>query len=244
MKVKTLIIAAVALAAAAAERPAVSVEGTVYSQYVWRGLVFTDGPVLQTSTTATYRRAHLNVWTNQDLTQANQRRGKVNELDFDAGYDQQLGERATLSGGVIRYTFPNTPWASTTELYSGISFGGWLHPSARGYFDVQSADGAYLTFDVSHAFALPKPSAKVAWSLELAGGAGWGSKSHNAYYFGTRQAALADLHPTAALPFTIGAKVRVTPRIGYATVLSDALRGAALNSTHGFFGGVSFAYTF
>lgn len=84
----------------------------------------------------------------------------------------------------------------------------------------------------------------MAWRLELAGGAGWGSKSHNLYYFGTRAAGMADLHPTLALPFAFGEKLRLTPRLGSATVLDHGLRDCAANSAHGFFGGVSLACTF
>jgi len=95
---RTPVAAAAALLVAtgivpAADRPSLTFEATPLSQYVWRGLVLTNGPVLQTSITVIYRGAHLNVFTNQDLNGVNGRRGKVGELDFDL----TNGDLATLS---------------------------------------------------------------------------------------------------------------------------------------------------
>lgn len=89
----------------------------MFSQYVWRGMLPTNGPVLQNSVTALWRGAHLNMWTNLDLDAANGRRGKFNEVDFEAGYERSLA-KAGISAGVIRYRFPNTPAAPITEVYA------------------------------------------------------------------------------------------------------------------------------
>ena len=78
----------------AAEGPSFTFEATPLSQYVWRGLALTNGPVLQTSGTVNYRGAHVNVFTNQDLSGVNGRRGKVGELDFmDAWYPIQVKQK-------------------------------------------------------------------------------------------------------------------------------------------------------
>jgi hypothetical protein len=112
---------------ASAGGAAISAESGMFSQYVWRGMLPTNGPVLQNSVTALWRDAHLNMWTNQDLDAANGRRGKFIEVDFEAGYESPL-EKAGFSAGVIRYTFPNTPAAPTTEVYAGATLAVLLRP--------------------------------------------------------------------------------------------------------------------
>lgn len=229
--------------AGAAERPAFSVEATPYTKYIWRGAVITNGPVVQTSTTAEYRGAHINVFTNQDLNRVNGVRGKVNELDFDAGYDyQREQEHITLSGGVIRYTYPNTAYLSTTEIYTGLSASVPLHPSVRAYFDVGTVRGTYITFDVFHGVALPRLSSRVGWRAAVTAGAGCGSSRHNAAYYGVAQSALADLHPAASLTFIFG-RVELTPKLGYSMLLDPALRRGPGHRAHGFYSGVSLLLT-
>ena len=243
---RTPVAAAAALLVAtgivpAADRPSLTFEATPLSQYVWRGLVLTNGPVLQTSSTVIYRGAHLNVFTNQDLNGVNGRRGKVGELDFDLGYDYAR-KKTTLSAGAIRYTFPNTIAASTTELYAGVRLAGLLNPSVRGYFDVASIRGGYVAADVSHSVSLPRLAPGMTWEAVLAAGAGCGSANHNAAYYGVKRLALADLRPLLSLPFTRG-KFRLTPRLGYGMLIDPALRGGRATKAHGFSGGVSFALT-
>jgi hypothetical protein len=227
--------------AAFAADPSVSVESNVYSHYVWRGLAVNLDPVLQTSGTVFYRGGHLNVFANQDLTAISGRRGKVNELDFDGGYDYTR-EKYTLSAGAIHYTFPNTMSASTTEIYGGAAFGGWLHPSFRGYFDTGANGGQYATADVYHSFALPRLIDNTSWAAVLSAGAGWGSSKHNAGYYGVETAALADLHPSLAVPITRG-PFRVTPRLGYSHMLDAQLRRGPAAVLHGFYAGLGLSYT-
>lgn len=235
-----LIVLTMALAVAAAraqQEPAWSIDVGSHSQYVWRGMVVTNGPVLQTSATLGYRGFHLNAFTSNDLTRVNDRRGKLSELDFDAGYDKAF-EKTTLSGGVIRYTFPNTGAPSTTELYAGASFKAPLRPSARIYFDVGSIKGSYATFDASHGFALPKFHPGANWNAEFSAGLGVATSGYNQGYFGVNQSGFVDFHPTLALPVDLGAHFRVTPRLSYAFVLDGALRESATPKSHGFFFGL------
>jgi hypothetical protein len=226
----------------AADRPGVNVEASAYNQYVWRGMVITDGPVLQTSTTAGYRAFHLNLFTNTDLGSVNGRRGKFSEVDYDMGYDYSA-EKMTLSGGAIRYTFPNTPYASMTELYGGASFAVPLRPSVKAYVGVGAISGTYVTCDFSHAFTLLKPRPNVTWSAEVTAGLGAGSSGYNQRNFGPRGAAMVDFHPAFSAPVKVGSRVRITPRIGYASMVDRALRCSGTAKAHNFFAGLSFSLT-
>jgi hypothetical protein len=76
----------------------------------------------------------------------------------------------------------------------------------------------------------------------LSAGAGLGSANYNAGYYGVKRTALADLHPTLALPLTFR-KIRITPRLGYGMMLDRALREGPAPKVHGFYGGISLGVT-
>lgn len=230
-------IAFCAIEGLAERRPAVNVEAGTYSQYIWRGMVVTNGPVLQTSSTVSDRGYHLNVFTNLDLGSVNQRRGKFSEVDYDAGYDRLL-EKATLSAGLIHYTFPNTQAASTTELYAGAALAAPLHPSAKVYVDVGAIDGTYATFDISHALALPKPGRGMTWSADFTAGLGAGSRGFGKGYYGVEHAGFADFHSGISLPVGIGRRVHVSPRAGYSSVVDSTLRRSEIMKAHNFYFGL------
>jgi hypothetical protein len=246
--IRTLVaIAASLLAATGIAQPedsqSFSIEATAANQYIWRGVVVTDGPVLQTSTTIGYRGAHFNLFTNQDLNRVNERRGKVNELDFDLGYDYTVrAAHVTVSGGAIRYEFPYATDGSTTEMYTGVTAALPLHPSARVFFDVGANHGRYVTVDASHTVSLPRLGSRLNWGAMVSAGAGCGSASHNAFYYGVARFAMADLHPSAALSFGYG-KFRLTPRLNYGMLLGPALRRGPAAKVHNLYGGVSLSYT-
>jgi hypothetical protein len=226
----------------AADRPVISVESGVFSQYVSRGMLSSNGPVLQNSATVLWRGAHLNLWTNLDLNSANGRRGKFDEVDYDAGYDRSM-EKVSFSAGAIRYAFPNTTAAPTTEVYAGAALAVPLRPAVKAYYDVDGIRGTYVTFDVSHSVALPEPHPQVRWSVELAAGAGWGSSGYSRSYFGVHEQGLMDLHPGLAVPVNLGKRCRVTPRISYAVLARKALRDSGVPAPHGFVAGVTVGFT-
>ena len=228
---------------AAADRAAISAESGMFSQYVWRGMLPTNGPVLQNSVTALWRGAHLNMWTNQDLDAANGRRGKFNEIDFEAGYERSL-EKAGISAGVIRYTFPNTTAAPTTEVFAGASLAVPLRPAVKAYFDVDGIRGTYVTFDVSHSVAMPRLHPHVSWSVEFGAGAGWGSSGYSRSYFGVHQPGLMDFHPSLGVPVSFGKRWRLTPRLSYAALVRGAPRQSGVPCSHGFVGGLALGFTY
>ena len=231
------------LAAEGSDRPEFTAEAGVFSQYVWRGLVITDGPVVQPAVTVSYQGFHAGVWGNMDLNDVNGRRRQFSEVDYYAGYERSAGKLG-LSGGVFVYTFPNTGYRATTELYAGASLATFLNPSVTAFFDVDEIGGTYISFDVSRAVALPKPGARIDWSAELAAGAGWGSGDYNSGYFGAAGSGFVDFHPSVSLPVTIAGKLTVTPALAYGNLVDRELRRSAGPHTHNFFGGVKVSFTY
>jgi hypothetical protein len=118
------------------------------------------------------------------------------------------------------------------------------HPAVKAYFDVDGIRGTYVTFDVSHSVALPKPHPQVSWSVDLAAGAGWGSSGYSRSYFGVHERGMMDIHPGLGVPVGLGKRWRVTPRLGYAALARKAVRHSGVPTPHGFVGGVTAGYTF
>ncbi|MCC7497898.1 MAG: hypothetical protein IT160_09995 [Bryobacterales bacterium] len=225
----------------AESHPSLDLETSALSQYVWRGIILTNGPLLQTSATADYRGVHLNILANNDLESSNGRRGEFSELDYEIGYDHHA-ERATLSCGLIHYTFPSTHEESTTELYAGAGFAVPLHPSVKVYSDVGAIHGTYVSFDLAHSIALPKLGPNKPWSAEFSAGAGAASKGFNRGYYGVERAGVVDFHPAIALPVSLGSRIRLTPRVGYSGVASSLLRPSEAPKAHNFYFGVSLLF--
>jgi len=128
-------------------------------------------------------------------------------------------------------------------VYAGATLAVPLHPAVKVYYDVDGIRGAYVTFDVSHSVALPKPHPKMSWSVDLAAGTGWGSSGYSRSYFGVHQQGMMDFHPGLAVPVGLGKRWRVTPRISYAALARERLRNCGIPAPHGFVVGVTVGYT-
>ncbi len=191
-------------------------------RYVWRGLVLTDGPVLQPAVTVESSGFSVNVWGNFDLDQVNSNQGEFNELDVTLGYSKQLSI-LDLSTGVINYNFPNTASESTTELYAGVQFDVPFQPAIKAYFDVDEARGTYLTMDVGHSFGSDYGN-PTEWEFALGLGFGWGSPEHNKLYFGAETDGVTDIHVALAFSIEIYEKWTVAQSITYSVVADDGLR--------------------
>jgi hypothetical protein len=159
----------------------------VFSSYVWRGLSQTNKPVLQPAVYLSIPIGNASItvggWSNIDI-------GKYDNLSSDksesggssafnlAEFDP-YGEvsfsvgKATLTGGVLGYVYPNSPTApnqfgvitnvfNTVELYGKGSLDVPLSPSLSVYYDVDKIKGAYIEAGVSH--SLPA-SEKVSVNL-------------------------------------------------------------------------------
>ena len=225
------------------EGPSFTLDVSSFSQYVWRGLVLTDGPVLQYSTGLAYKGLYFSIWNNVGLDSVNGRKGKFTEIDYEIGYERSV-KNANVSVGMIRYTFPGSPYDPADELYVGMGLDTWLSPSAGAYFDVGAGNGAYTTFDAAHSLVILERQSRVVWSLELAGGAGWGSARYNASYFGVRRSALVDFHPTISSTLSLGSRVQLTPTVGYSLLMDKELRGLVVGGGSNLFGGLGLSFEF
>ncbi|MBN2581969.1 MAG: MipA/OmpV family protein [Planctomycetes bacterium] len=223
--------------------PSVSFDLTFNSKYVWRGMLLTDDPVFQPSVNVEWKGFTVNVWGNMDLTSVNRNEGDFNEVDVSVDYSMSLVGPLGGSVGMVFYTFPNTRFASTTEFYAGLNLDVPLSPSVTAYFDVDEAEGVYLTTDIGHSFELPQLAEYMTWSIDLSLGFGWGSGDYNNFYFGVDGSGWTDFHTSVGLPIGIGEHVTITPAISYYAVLDDALRAVVADDDNVVYGlSVTFSF--
>lgn len=218
------------------EMPTFGFDAAFNNKYLWRGLLLTDGPVLQPSATVAWYRFSFNIWGNLDLDDANNMSGEFNEVDYTIDYSTEVFGPLDGSVGFIVYDFPNTPFATTTEFYVGLGLDVPLSPSLTAYFDIDEVDGIYLNGSIGHSVELPEVIESVSASLDLGLNVGWGNDKHNTAYYGSNTSGFTDMGISASLPITIGEHVTVAPSLTYTTILNDDLRGAVANDDNVVYG--------
>ncbi len=197
--------------------PEFGVDLTYVPTYIWRGLVADRDSAMQPSlTVAGNSGVSANIWGSMDSSE------RFTEMDYTVDYAWARGPTG-LSAGVIHYTFPNTGVTSTSELYLGASLDAPLSPSAVVYYDMQEADGFYVSLGGSHSEELPLGENKST-TLDLSANLGYGSSKYNAFYFGSSKSAFTDVSLGASVPFALGENSTLTPGVYYSSVLDGDLR--------------------
>ncbi|HKX11903.1 MAG TPA: hypothetical protein VJP40_02030, partial [bacterium] len=149
-------------------------EADFVSQYVWRGIALSEGPVLQPSLWLSYQGAIFSVWGNYVLNdEANQ--GQLNEVDFTFTYSRR--HKHFFFGTLLYfYLYPNqdTPATAEASAILGLEWGDWKVFTAQ-HVDVIATPGAYFgVFGTSYEREL---NAKL--SLKTVAGFGWADSSFN-----------------------------------------------------------------
>ena len=120
------------------------------SAYVWRGITFTDGLVLQPSVTVAHDNGFsLNVWGNLDLDDYNGIEGDFQEVDITLSYAFPTEGKVSFEVGLIDYLFPNFVGAETKEVYASVGWDLALAPTVSIYYDFDQVEDFYGTFSIS-----------------------------------------------------------------------------------------------
>jgi hypothetical protein len=218
-------------------------DATWAGKYVWRGIVVTEDPVFEPSVEVAVGDLTLNVWANIDTTDVNDFRRQANEIDYTLDYTVFLWEGLTASVGAIHYAFPQAHVFDTTEAYLALAVDVPASPTLTVYQDLDEHDGQYITLGFGHTFEdVWKPSPEVAMSVDLSAQFAWGSRKHNAFYYGSGSG-WADTTVGVALPFAVGENVTVTPYVNYMWILDDGVT-SALGRDDAFWAGLSFTVSF
>ena len=176
LRPKLLGAAVLAVVASASARTAraqatVGADLGLFSGYVWRGVSLTNRPVGQPNVYVVFPAGNASVtvggWANVDLGRYNDaddfsQSGGVSSLnlsEFDpwAEVSMPVG-KATLTGGVVGYVFPNdfgaTDDFNTWEVYGKVGLGVPLSPKLAVYYDFDKVNGVYVEGSVGHSLPL------------------------------------------------------------------------------------------
>jgi Bacterial protein of unknown function (Gcw_chp) len=160
---------------------------SMFSGYVWRGISVTNRPVGQPNVYVGFPAGTANVtvggWANVDLGQYDDsddfsQSGGVssfNLAEFDPWAEVSVpAGKATLTGGVVGYLFPNdfgaTEALNTWEVYGKVGLAVPLSPKLAVYYDVDKVNGAYLEGSVAHAVPLGSVSLALGALAGLSAG--------------------------------------------------------------------------
>ena len=211
------------------------VDVDLFSAYVWRGLSLTNKPVLEPGVWVAVPAGNASItvggWANidlgtyddpnDDIAEGGGTSFNLSEFDPYAEVSFPLG-RATLTGGVTGYIYPNdedapndvgllTSDANTVEIYGKLGFDSPFSPELSIYYDVDKIKGAYIEAGASYSLAA---SEKVSIDFGALAGfsAGQGipgdvTSDESAKFDGD---GFTHLDLSAGVPFSAGA-VSITP---------------------------------
>ncbi len=206
-----------------------------YSDYVFRGQIWSDTPVWQPSATLgwdfgeDFGAISANVWASMYLThKGSPRRGMgTHEIDYTIQYEKSFGPLA-LNAGCSWFTYPNQSAAgehSTCELFAGVSYeNDIVTPTVTAYWDCFE-NGAtdpsmlYVEGSLEHEFELMENL-----TLTPSVGAGFGDGAYMKYYAEVNQDEFADCTLGLDLTYSITENIYISGILNYTWIMSHTLR--------------------
>lgn len=230
------------LAANPANAAELSLDVGLESAYVWRGIVLTDGPVLEPSLTLSFGAFEANAWFNVDLDDDSPYNDQVNEADYSLAYTAAL-HAVDLTLAASSYSFPNTGTPSTQELSARVAFRTTLSPAVTVVRDVGEIQAWYVLVTASHTFKLVDSEASEG--LQLSAGLGHGTREYAHGYFPDADAGgVTDLLLRLELPLRLGPGTLI-PNLQYTDLLESQIHTPDLDRSDATLaGGVTYSVTF
>ncbi len=209
-----------------AERIEINTSLDFCTDYVWRGLVINDEPVLQPSFTATQTIGRIgsfsfNIWGNLDITDYYGTYNEFSEIDLTASYSLPSGPLG-LEVGFIHYSFPTTNDSATTEVYITAGYEPEDIPLAfsfSAFYDFDEIDGFYLSGKISSLIPV-----NPQLSLELSLSAGYANSGYNLGYFNVSDSSFVDSLVSAALIYKVSDLFSLSVYGQYMSILDSTLK--------------------
>jgi hypothetical protein len=214
-----LAVAVSAAARSARAQATVGADLSLFSGYVWRGISVTNRPVGQPNAYMAFPAGNASVtiggWANVDLGRYDDvddfsQSGGVssfNLAEFDPWAEVSVpAGKATLTGGVIGYVFPNdfgaTDALNTWEVYGKIGLAVPLSPKLAVYYDVDKVNGAYIEGTVAQSVPLGAVSLSLGALAAVSAGQAEADDPDELNNFAENGFTHLDL--SAGVPFTAG----------------------------------------
>lgn len=233
----TLMTGGVVTQAAAADVTAALDTNTAY---VWRGLTFNDGFVLQPSIDVAKNGFAVNVWGNFDLDDYDGavESGEFSEVDLTGSYSHSFGP-VNVSAGIIEYLFPAGA-DSTGEIFAGagMDVGAGFSISSKIYYDYDQVDDFYVTAGVGYSYSI-----NDATTLGLSGTIGYAGEDFAEFYAGGTDGGFFNYLLTASAKYAVTEALGIGVNINYSDSLDDDVLPDEAVDTE-VFGGISLTYAF
>lgn len=228
-----------------AAQTTIGLDAGLYSKYVWRGLTFTNKPVIQPdiwvsfpiSSAALTVGAWFNIEPtkydgNNDISEGGGAAGPdVAEFDWWADITKTFGT-ATVTVGATGYRFPNdfgyTSASNTVEIYGKLALGvPILSPKINAYYDVDKVKGLYVEGSISHSVPV-SPAVSITFGVL----AGWsnGMQPSSDKSFNFADDGLTHVDVSASTGFSLG-PLSVAPQFHF---VINADNGTRFNSPKDF----------
>lgn len=217
-------------------QPMVGADMAFKNKYIWRGIPFNDEGVLWPDVWATYKGFTFIFFGSMEMTDVYANQNKFTEVDYYFDYSRAFG-KINASFGYAHYTYPNTTFATTGELYGKASTDlKYVQGALIAYLDIKEAKGIYISPSVSKSFEVEKVTPTLTMSL------GYGSSQHNNYWIGVDKSGLTDLTTTLKLDYTppgnLSNYMMFTADLNYSKILSSDLADAFPDSDSNFWFGI------
>lgn len=227
---------------------AVTGDVSLYSAYVWRGLILNDGPVAQPSLTVEKGPVSLNIWANYNIDGKNGNQDTdISKTDFTLSYTiPDSSDDFDINVGAIHYAYSDsraTNDMDTTELFVSSTFYNiLLTPVVSIYYDADEAEGWYGSLALSQGFEISE-----ALTAEVGGSVGMGEGGYNEYYFPSSNGAnMNDYNVYVSASYAVTEDISLGAKLAY-TMLDGAVKDEA-KKTYGadntIWGGVTLSYKF
>lgn len=196
------------------------------SQYIWRGIPYSKGAVMNPQAWITWKEWTLYSWNNMALNDE-PTQGDFNEYDLYLTYSWKPG-KFTVEPSFFYYMYsdqedsPDTGEASITVSYSLAPF----EIFTRHTVDVMAYDGAYFA-DAGVTYS-KEFSDKL--SLESSVSLGVGNNRFNFNYIGVNENALNVLETGISFTYYLTEHVYFRPHAEYSVILDSKLRGELDNA--------------
>lgn len=132
---------------------------SVMSQYVWRGIAFSNGLVLQPSVDFNMGNLNVNMWSNIDMDpMGTEQSSYYNETDLTIGYALPV-EALDMAVGYIYYSLGD-PELDTHEVYLTVGKElGPVTPYLNIYYDVDEGSGIYAMLGADYGMDINEKTA-------------------------------------------------------------------------------------
>jgi len=206
----------------------------INSAYVWRGITFNDGVVVQPSLDVSKGGFGVNVWGNLDVDDDDNTLddGEFSEIDLTLSYGYSL-ESVDLSVGYIEYLFP-AGGEGTREIFAGASFSPTDNLSAGidVYYNIDEIEDIYASLNLTYGIPLSEQL-----GMEIGASAGYAGEDASA----GEDSGLHDYNLYLSASYAATEALSIGGTLGYVDSLDDDVLP---EQDVDFYGGINIAYAF